>query len=201
VLHKFRRWPGSLAVPPALLGELVERLVVAGSATSPRWLVLSGHDENHETLVTAARAANAACGADVVVAEWAALAAPALASLSESPFEMHGGEILTSLLLFWHPDVVRLTEVEDEGERVGGLLADDLHLQGRAFRASERPPEEGRSGVFGFPAFASHEKGEAVEAAVLAAVDELVRELGWDRFTPASSSRGAPRGSKRTEGA
>lgn len=179
VLHAFQDWPGSQCVDAGTLVAQVASLSMPALAHSNRLLMLNGHDENHEPLMTAARHLVTSYGTDVAVVEWAQLVSDVIRDVSDSTSESHAGEGLTSLFLHWYPDLVRTEEITEGVMPRGGLTRDDLHVSKRAHYPTRFSREDVPTGVIGDPRKASSDKGALIASALIDRVDSLVRELGW----------------------
>jgi creatinine amidohydrolase len=179
VLHAFVDWPGSQRVPADVFGAQVRALADVAVPHANRLMVLNGHDENHEPLLTAARELNDSRGTDVLVVEWAQLVTDVIRKVSESTGESHAGEALTSLFLHWYPQLVRTGLMQPGVRPAAGLAADDLHVAKRAHHVVRFERKKVPTGVLGDPTRASAEKGAVIASALVERVDLLVQERGW----------------------
>lgn len=178
VLHAFQNWPG-LRVDHGTLQSQVRGLAQWPIEHCNRILIINGHDENHESLIIAARELNENHGTDVVVVEWAELVSDVIAEVSSSKSESHAGEGLTSVFLHWYPDRVREDAIVEGVQPQGGLTRDDLHTIKRAHHVTRFSPSNVPNGVLGDPRLASAAKGKQIVTALLKRSEALVTERGW----------------------
>lgn len=177
----FQNWPGNIGLTTGTYTRLLVEVASQASQWCPRLLIINGHDENQPALITAAQELVATYGMQVVIFEWAELILDVLRSVCESKNEMHAGEGLTSLFLYWFPDDVRAEVITQGAQSPGGLASDDIHLDHRAiFPRLLNPNVNCSNGVFGNPTLASTEKGEKIAQALIERVMELVHELQWE---------------------
>lgn len=178
VLHAFQDWPGMRVPREVFIGQ-----VLAYASTAVRYvnrlLILNGHDENHEPLMSAARELNEHSSTDVVVVEWAELVNDVIRRVSESRSESHAGEGLTSVFKFWYPERVRVDRIALGTVVGGGLTTDDLHVATRGHRPRRFARADVPSGVLGDPRRATAEKGDSITGALVMRIDQIVRERGW----------------------
>lgn len=178
VLHAFRDWPGGLRLTPETFTATVIELAAGIRPYRNRLVLLNGHDENHEPLMTAARQL-VDRGADLVVVEWAELVSDVIRQTSTSTSEAHAGEGLTSVFLHWYPDRVRTHRIAAGVLPRGGMAQDDLHLVKRAHRPIRYDRADVPSGVIGDPRSASANKGAVIAEALVDRLELLVKEQGW----------------------
>lgn len=179
VLHAFQDWPGSTRLTPETFTSTVVELTAGIVPYRNRVVLLNGHDENHESLMLAARRLVECQGTDVVVVEWAELVGDVIREMSASTSEAHAGEGLTSVFLHWYPDRVRTELVAPGVEPENGLTRDDLHVAKRAHRPVRFDRAAVPSGVIGDPRPASADKGAAIAEALVDRLELLVKERGW----------------------
>jgi creatinine amidohydrolase/Fe(II)-dependent formamide hydrolase-like protein len=178
----FRNWPGTIGISEDTYFRLLLEIASQAARKCPRLLIVNAHDENQPSLYRVARELSVKHGMEVVFFEWAEFVLDVLRSVCESRNEMHAGEGLTSVFLYWFPEQVRLNEIAVGALSPGGLIADDIHLDHRAvFPRQLDPHPEHASGVFGNPTLASAEKGEKIIGALLQRIQKLILELQWDR--------------------
>jgi creatinine amidohydrolase/Fe(II)-dependent formamide hydrolase-like protein len=179
VLYAYQDWPGTQRVSPEVLTGQFTSLAALATRYSNRLMVLNGHDENHEVIMTAARELVEHQGTDVVVVEWAQLVKDVIRKVSESTSETHAGEGLTSVFLHWYPERVRTGSVAPGRMAESGLTREDLHATRRADHIRRVSREYAPSGVLGDPTLANAVKGAEIADALVDRVDQLARERGW----------------------
>lgn len=179
VLHAFREWPGSTCLTTETFTAMVTELATGILPYRNRLMLLNGHDENHESLMTAARRLVDQHGTDVVVVEWAELVRDVIRRVSASSSEAHAGEGLTSLFLHWYPDRVRTGQIRSGTPAARGLAQDDLHVGKFAHRPIRFARNDIPTGVIGDPRPASPGKGAEIANALVDRLELLVKERQW----------------------
>lgn len=179
VLYAYQDWPGTQRVSPDVLTGQFTALAAIATRYANRLMVLNGHDENHEVIMTAARELVECHGTDVVVVEWAQLVKDVIRKVSDSTSETHAGEGLTSVFLHWYPDRVRADRIAPGRMAEPGLTREDLHATRRAHHVRRVSRHYAPSGVLGDPTLATAAKGAEIADALVGRVDQLARERGW----------------------
>lgn len=177
-IHAFREWPHIRLDSPHLVEQALAYTTIVREHGN-RLLVLNGHDENHEPLMIAARRLASEFDTEVLVVEWAELVSDIIRDVSSSSSESHAGEALTSLFLYWYPDLVSTDEIAAGAHPPAGLTADDLHVAAHAHHPRIYRRTDVPNGVLGDPRPASAEKGRRIANTLVNRVAELVIERGW----------------------
>ena len=157
------RMPGTLTLPAPLLIELWTEIGLSAARGGVRKLVFANsHGGNEEVMGIVARELRIRAKMLTVKAGWLKFGKPeGLFSDRESRFGIHGGDVETSLMLHFRPDLVdmgkardfRSAAEEDEKRythlRPAGLLsyawiAGDLNPEGAVGEAHLATPEKGR---------------------------------------------------------
>lgn len=168
--------PGTISLTTATLRALAVDLVASLYRQGLRnFVLLTGHagGTHGATLIDAGEELLQRF-ADIrvaVVTEYQ-LAVKAGRGIIETPDDSHAGEIETSRIMHSHPQLVKGAGVREYPKFPSGILVRD-----------KRACWPG--GVWGDPTKASAEKGARLEAAVVAALDQLVSEL--ERGEPGSN--------------
>ncbi len=179
-----RDFPGtlSLSARTALkvwteLGECVHR------AGCRKLVLLNAHGGNVAILDTIAHDLRARLGLFVVMATWHRFGTPdGLFSPEEKAHGIHGGDIETSLMLTFRPDLVRTERVENFPSRSAEMEQDFTWLRagrptGFGWMAQDLSP----SGAMGNAAAATRQKGETCADYGATAFIELLQDIdGFD---------------------
>jgi creatinine amidohydrolase len=160
-----------------ILAELLTPLLEAGHQ---RFLILNGHGGNIDTMQTALRRLQPRWrDRALTAASYWDLAAKELAALAEGPRKVmgHACEYETSMMLALRPDLVRTSEIRNDGTPYPDVL--------RGLYLSEDMSQRTERGAFGYPELASAEKGRTMLAAATGRVTEVVRALAERPLPPA----------------
>jgi creatinine amidohydrolase len=115
----------------------------------------------------------------VVAAAWSRLGQPdGLTAPEEALYGIHGGDVETSLMLHFRPDLVRMDKAEDFRSTQLDFMNEFKHLRGHGpvqfgWKAQDLNP----AGVVGNAAAATAEKGKAVVDHQARAFVELCRDV------------------------
>lgn len=159
------------------IGESVHR------AGCRKLVIVNSHGGNVAVIDIVARDLRVKLGMVAVTCAWHRLGYPdGMFNADEMVHGIHGGEIETSLMLAFRPDLVRMDKAQDFVPRTVAMTHDFSHLRaiqpaGFGWMAQDLHP----AGAMGNAAAASAEKGERAAAHGVAAFIELLRDV--DRFT------------------
>jgi creatinine amidohydrolase len=177
-------FPGTLSIPAATLiaawtnlGECVHR------AGCRKLVLLNSHGGNSAILDIVAHDLRARLGMLVVLASWLRFGAPdGLFSAEEQAHGIHAGEIETSLMLNFRPDLVRENEAADFISQSVALERDFNWLRtGRPTGFGWMSQDLSASGAMGDAAAATARKGEACADYGATAFIELLQDIdGFD---------------------
>jgi creatinine amidohydrolase len=177
-------FPGSLSLSAATvirawteLGECVFR------AGCRKLVLLNSHGGNSAILDIIAHDLRARLGMFVVMASWSRFGAPdGLFSPDELTHGIHGGDVETSLMLSFRPDLVRMDKAEDFVSASVAMENDFNWLRaGRPTGFGWMSQDLSASGAMGKAAGADAEKGEACADYGATAFVELLQDIeGFD---------------------
>lgn len=159
--------PGTLTLPAACLIEAWTELGLSIACAGIRKLVLvNSHGGNEEVMGIVSRELRVRAGMLAVKTSWTRFGIPeGLVSDVEKRYGIHGGDVETSLMLHFRPDLVDMTKAENFAsvaaldERRHALLR-PTGIHAYAWIASDLNP----SGTVGDAAEATAEKGRAIAA-------------------------------------
>jgi creatinine amidohydrolase len=179
-------FPGTLSLSAKTVMRAWTELCENVRRTGCRKLVLlSSHGGNNAVIETIAHDFRARLNMLVVIASWRRFGAPdGLFSSHELTHGIHGGEVETSLMLAFRPDLVRLEEAEDfpclstEMEREFNWLSTNRPA-GIGWMAQDLSP----SGAVGNAAVATARKGEAYADYGATAFIELLQDIDGFELT------------------
>ncbi|MEM9198706.1 MAG: creatininase family protein [Pseudomonadota bacterium] len=150
-----------------------------------KMVIVNSHGGNLDLIGIVARELRVQAGLMVVKCQWGGFGHPAgMYSAHELAFGIHGGDVETSLMLHFRPDLVEMAQAQQfassaETDAIAptgpvsyGWMARDLNPHGTVGNATAATAEKGR-------ATAAHQVAGFVE--MLAAL----RDAPLDRFTPA----------------
>lgn len=184
------RFPGTLSLPPALLGDVIHHQGTAVARCGVRRLVVvNSHGGNRAALDAAALRLREEAQLLVVKVNYPDFPRPAAVDLPDSEWRhgLHGGAVETAMMRHLHPDRVReaepggaasfAAELERQGSRIApegaaafAWLAGDLHASGAVGDAALGTADVGRRLVDYY-------------GATLAAVIRDARSFPIDRLT------------------
>lgn len=128
--------PGTLSLPPELVGRVIESVGESlSTAGLQRLVLLNAHGGNHAAIDSAALNVRRACGMLVVKANYMRLPTPDdILDARELREGLHGGQAETAMMLHLAPELVRQDRLSDFSLRPGA--ADEHGLFGPAGRAA-----------------------------------------------------------------
>ncbi|MFC0284274.1 creatininase family protein [Camelimonas abortus] len=173
-------FPGSLTLAPATAMAAWREIAVGVSRAGFRKLALvSSHGGNSPVMDVVGRAMRAEANMLVVQTSWQRLGWPeGLFDAQEIRHGIHGGEIETSLMLAFRPDLVRMERAENFAPASLALERDyELLRADRPAGFSWLSQDLHPSGAMGDASRASREKGEAAANHAAAAFVRLLREM------------------------
>ena len=177
-------FPGTLSLPAEPLISAWTKLCECVHRTGCRKLVLlNSHGGNSAVLEMIAHDLRARLGMLVVMASWHRFGAPdGLFSAHEQTHGIHAGEIETSLMLNFRPDLVRENETADFLSRSVEMERDFNWLRtGRPTGFGWMSQDLSASGAMGNAAAANARKGEACADYGATAFIELLQDVdGFD---------------------
>jgi creatinine amidohydrolase len=173
-------FPGTLSVPAELLISAWTKLCESVHRTGCRKLVLlNSHGGNSAILDIIAHDLRARLGMLVVVASWLRFGAPdGLYSAHEQAHGIHAGEIETSLMLNFRPELVRKDKAADFASRSVEMEREFNWLRaGRPTGFGWMSQDLSTSGAMGNAAAANARKGEAYADYGVTALIKLLQEI------------------------
>ena len=156
------------------IGESVHR------AGCRKLVIVNSHGGNVSVIDIVARELRVRCGMLVVTASWHRLGYPeGLYGDAERAHGIHAGEIETSLMLAFRPDLVHMDKAENFVSRAVGMEAEFARLRatqpvGFGWMSEDLHP----AGAMGDASRATPGKGEASADHGAAAFIELLRDIG-----------------------
>lgn len=144
-----------------------------------KMVIVNSHGGNLDIMNIVAREIRVRFGMAVVATQWARFGHPdGMISAHEQAFGIHGGEVETSLMLHFRPELVRMDKAEDFRSRAEEMKAQSRFLQplpphALAWIAHDLNPH----GVVGNASAGTAEKGEAICRHQVAGFIELLRDL------------------------
>jgi creatinine amidohydrolase len=154
--------PGTLTLPYALAAELwIEIGLSVARAGVRKMVIVNSHGGNLDVIGIVARELRVRAGMLVAKCQWGAFGTPeGLYSAREKTFGIHGGDVETSLMLHFRPDLVDMSQARDfpsSAEAMGnyaslrptgpvayGWIASDLGPHGTVGEADRATAEKGR---------------------------------------------------------
>jgi creatinine amidohydrolase len=158
-------WPGTLALPPRLVVDVVVELARWVRASGfTKLLVVNAHAGNVGPLRVAVDEIRHAGDIRVGVVHWFDLTQEIAAEVTADADDWHAHAAETALMLHLRPELVDLAEVRDDDDRTRGLVL------------SYTVAETSRTGVTGAPSRATAKQGAALfEAVVSGLADRIER--------------------------
>lgn len=173
-------FPGTLTTSAETLIRLVRE--IGGSVARAgirKLLVVNSHGGNSSVIDIASRQLRTELGLVVVTTSWSRLGYPAgLFAEAEIRHGIHGGEIETSLMLAFRPDLVRMAEARNFVSRAATMESEFAVLRadrpaGFAWMSQDLHP----SGAMGDARTASAAKGEAAASHGAEAFARLIADV------------------------
>jgi creatinine amidohydrolase len=171
---------GTLSLPAGLLIEawttIGEKVAEAGLR---KIVLVNSHGGNLDIMNIVARELRVRYGMVAVTTQWGRFGTPeGLYDAREKTFGIHGGDVETSLMLHFRPDLVRMEKAEDFFSASEGMAEEYRHirpagLHGLAWIARDLNP----SGVVGDASKATAEKGAATARHQVAGFIELLEDV------------------------
>jgi creatinine amidohydrolase len=157
------KWPGTIALPPRLLIEVVVAAARWIRASGFRRLLLvNGHVGNAAPLRVAVDEIRHEGELRVGLVSWYDLTEEIAAAVTEDADDWHAHRAETALMLHLRPELVRLEDVRDDPDRTGGLVF------------SYTVAETSVDGLTGAPSLATAEEGGRLFDAVVTALADRV---------------------------
>ena len=127
-LFKYGNWPGAIEMPHDAVTSTVTSVCQGLSRIGlRRLLVMSGHDENRESVIIGLQEGHKRFQISSVYCDWIDLAESLLPILNESGCESHASEIQTSVFMYLFPEIsINLPERASESRQPPRIGADDL---------------------------------------------------------------------------
>jgi creatinine amidohydrolase len=156
-------WPGTLALPPRLVVDVVVALARWVRASGFRkLLIVNAHVGNLGPLRVAVDEIRAAGELRVGLLHWYELTPEIAAEVTADADDWHAHAAETALMLHLRPELVHREEVRDDPDRTAGLIF------------SYTVAETSREGLTGEPSRATAEEGGELFESVVAALVERV---------------------------
>ncbi|MGP0060814.1 MAG: creatininase family protein [Beijerinckiaceae bacterium] len=184
-------FPGTLSLSATTAIAMVSEIAACVHRSGCRKLVMvNSHGGNVPLLDIVAHQARAELGLFVVLASWHRFGYPdGLFSAEEQTHGIHAGDIETSLMLSFRPDLVRGAAVADFPSQSAVLEADFTWLRaGRPTGFGWMAQDLSETGAMGNAQLASAEKGEASADYGATAFIELLQDVA--AFDPARLDAG-----------
>ena len=157
------KWPGTLALPPRLVIEVVVELARWVSASGfAKLLIVNAHVGNLGPLKVAVDEIRHDGGLRVGLVHWYLLTPEIAAAVTADADDWHAHAAETSLMLHLRPDLVDRDEIRDDPDRTHELVL------------SYTVAETSVDGLTGAPSTATAERGAALFESVVAALAERV---------------------------
>jgi creatinine amidohydrolase len=163
-------WPGTLALSPRLLVQVV--VEVAGwvrASGFTRLLIVNGHVGNAAPLKVAVDEIRYAGNLRVGLLHWFDLTDQIASWVTEDATDWHAHRAETALMLHLRPELVRREEIDDDPDRTGDFVL------------SYTVGETSRDGVTGSPSLATAEDGARVFEDVVSALVERIEAARRER--------------------
>jgi creatinine amidohydrolase len=174
--------PGTLTYPAAVLSALLMEVGASLTRAGVRKLILmNSHGGNVATLDTVARDLRVAHDMLVVASAWSRFGVPeGVFAREESSYGIHGGDVETSMMLYFRPDLVRMEKAQDFRSAQLAFMDEFTHLRAHAPAAAQfgwKAQDLNPFGALGNAAAATAEKGRLVVEHQAAAFIELCRDV------------------------
>ncbi len=174
-----RDFPGTITLDDTTFSAVVGQVVLSLAGHGFRRIaILNGHGGNANLLKNLVQTLRYEHGVSAVTAAYWDFALKELAEWrrSEPGGIMHACEMETSLMLATAPELVQMDKAADVQLDRSRYFAADL-LSGGPVAAAASFKELSESGVIGAPTLASAERGQALHAAMVAAVARFLEDF------------------------
>ncbi|AYD02006.1 creatininase family protein [Neorhizobium sp. NCHU2750] len=172
--------PGTLSFGPEILIPAWTAIgAKVAEAGLRKMVIVNSHGGNLDIMSIVARELRVRHRMAVVATQWARFGSPeGMISEHEQKFGIHGGEVETSLMLHFRPELVHMEKAEDFRSRAEWMKSQSKYLQplpphSLAWIAHDLNP----NGVVGNAAAGTAEKGKAICRHQVACFVELLRDL------------------------
>lgn len=172
--------PGTLSFgPEILIPAWTEIGLKVAEAGVRKMIIVNSHGGNVDIMSIVARELRVRRQMAVVSTQWGRFGHPdGLISEHETKYGIHGGEVETSLMLYFRPDLVRMEKAENfrsaaERMKEASRFLQPLPPHSLAWIAHDLNP----AGVVGDAASGTAEKGAAICKHQVAGFIELIRDL------------------------
>ncbi|MBP1848739.1 creatinine amidohydrolase [Rhizobium halophytocola] len=172
--------PGTLSFGPEILIPAWTAIGAKVAEAGVRKLVIvNSHGGNVDIMSIVARELRVRCQMAVVSTQWGRFGNPdGMISEHERKYGIHGGEVETSLMLAFRPDLVRMDKAQNFVSRAEDMQANSKYLtplppHSLAWIAHDLNP----NGVVGDASKGTAEKGKAICEHQVAGFIELLRDL------------------------
>ncbi|MFP5077736.1 creatininase family protein [Rhizobium sp. YIM 134829] len=123
--------PGTLSLPAELLipawTAIGEKVAGAGVR---KMIIVNSHGGNLDVMSIVSREMRVRFNMAVVATQWSRFGAPdGLFSAHEMAFGIHGGEVETSMMLHFRPDLVKMDRAENFVSKAEWMVKNTLYLQ------------------------------------------------------------------------
>jgi creatinine amidohydrolase len=172
--------PGTLSLPAGLLIEawtaIGEKVAKAGVR---KLVMVNSHGGNLDIMSIVSREMRVRFGLAAIATQWARFGHPeGMVSEHEQKFGIHGGDVETSIMLHFRPDLVKMDKAQNFTSKAEWMKENFQYLQplaphSLAWIAHDLNPY----GVVGNAANATAEKGAAIAAHIARGFIELLRDV------------------------
>ena len=174
-------FPGSLSVRQESLLNYAQNVLESVIAHGFKNIVIFNSHGGNQGIATVLyeKLGYAHQDCNVVLATWWKLAGEELLAINESGKggAGHAGELETSLLLHFAPELVRVDKMESSEQYETYDWNDGDMLYGSAVNLYQTMKSRTRNGVFGRPTFGSAEKGKKISELVCREFKKIILEL------------------------
>ena len=173
--------PGTLSLPATLLIEAWTAIGQKVAEAGVRKLVMvNSHGGNLDIMSIVSREMRVRFGLMAVATQWARFGHPEglVLSPNEQRFGIHGGEVETSLMLHFRPDLVKMEKAQDFKSKAEWMASNTKYLQplpphSVAWIAHDLNP----FGVVGNASAGTAEKGEMIASHIARAFIDLLYDV------------------------
>ena len=185
-------WPGTLALGPSLLLDMLDQIAVSVvRAGIGRLFLLNGHGGNTALLEVAVRELRLVHGMITAHASWFSFADQTGWDVAALGYDLHGGDLETSAMLAIAPDLVDMTRACDfrTVQADWAQATPAIGLGGQPVRPGWLATDLQIEGAMGNASAANAQKGAALLDSAAAALAEALTQ--FIRFDPASTGEQA----------